>query len=72
MSIQRSTVQRLEHEIVYLEYNKIPIRSTGELVNDLDFCFTLESGSPKLTDESIEKIAKALLSNDKFSGALNL
>jgi hypothetical protein len=46
MSGKRSTVQRLEHEIVYLEQNKIPITNTGELITALDYDFKEGSADP--------------------------
>ena len=70
--MSRPTVERLQHEIIYLEQNKIPIRSTGELISSLDYEWFKDQQHPKLTDDLVEQLSEALLLNDKFAGPLNL
>lgn len=72
MSLAKSTLARLEQDIVYLEKNLVPIKSSGEKINALDFEWHKDRGFPKLTDVSAEQIADALVRNDQFVGPLNL
>jgi hypothetical protein len=66
---QEKMLARFERDLLYLQQNQSPKENSGKAVHHLDYQGNEEE---KLTDAQVEKLAQALLLNDKFSGPLNL
>lgn len=63
-----SLIARFEHDLVFLQQNMVPLEQSGKVIEELDY----EGKTEKLSDAQVESLARALISNDKFCGKVNL
>lgn len=65
----RELLHHFERDLTFLSQNMVPLQPSGKKIEKLSY----EGGKEQqLTDEHVQRLAEALLKNDKFSGPLKL
>jgi len=65
----RELLHNFERDLTFLSQNLVPLKPSGKKIEKLSY---EGSESQHLADEHVERLAEALLKNDKFSGPLKL